>query len=123
MSDLPAAHRSSDSPVAGADPEAQSDQVFELAAEVFRLMSAPMRLRIISALCQGEKNVGELLRETKVQVIEEDASGTVNAVPSKFLERFDTLAQAHAELQHLCNFGSLDAQLISVPLPQAAASA
>ena len=63
MSDLPAAHRSSDSPVAGADPDAQSDQVFELAAEVFRLMSAPMRLRIISALCQGEKNVGELLRE------------------------------------------------------------
>ena len=63
MSDLPAAHRSSDSPVAGADPEAQSDQVFELAAEVFRLMSAPMRLRIISALCQGEKNVGELLRD------------------------------------------------------------
>jgi len=63
MSDLPAAHRSSDSTDAGADPEAQSDQVFELAAEVFRLMSAPMRLRIISALCQGEKNVGELLRD------------------------------------------------------------
>ena len=67
--------------------------------------------------------VGELLRETKVQVIEEGPGGTTNRVPSKFLERFDTLAQAHAELQHLCNFGSLDAQLISVPLPQAAASA
>jgi len=26
-------------------------------------MSAPMRLRIISALCHGEKNVGELLAE------------------------------------------------------------
>ena len=26
-------------------------------------MSAPIRLRIISALCQGEKNVGELLSE------------------------------------------------------------
>jgi ArsR family transcriptional regulator len=41
----------------------ESDQVFELAAEVFRVMSAPMRLKIISSLCNGEKNVGELLRE------------------------------------------------------------
>ena len=67
--------------------------------------------------------LGRLLRETKVQVIEEDASGTVNAVPSKFLERFDTLAQAHQELQHLCNFGSLDAKLVPVALPAAAAAA
>ncbi|MEI7782816.1 MAG: metalloregulator ArsR/SmtB family transcription factor [Betaproteobacteria bacterium] len=42
---------------------AQSDEVFEKAAEVFRLMAAPMRLRIISSLCQGEKNVSELLAE------------------------------------------------------------
>jgi ArsR family transcriptional regulator len=41
----------------------ESDEVFEKAAEVFRVMSAPMRLRIISALCNGEKNVGELLSE------------------------------------------------------------
>lgn len=41
----------------------QSEQVFSAAAETFRLMSAPMRLKIISALCQGEKNVGELLGE------------------------------------------------------------
>ena len=40
-----------------------SEEVFEKAAEVFRVMSAPMRLRIISALCNGEKNVGELLAE------------------------------------------------------------
>ena len=39
------------------------DQVFDRAAEIFRVMSAPMRLRIISALCHGEKNVGELLAE------------------------------------------------------------
>lgn len=39
----------------------KSEAVFEKAAEVFRVMSAPMRLRIISALCNGEKNVGELL--------------------------------------------------------------
>jgi len=39
------------------------DQVFELAAELFRVMSAPMRLKIISSLCGAEKNVGELLSE------------------------------------------------------------
>jgi DNA-binding transcriptional ArsR family regulator len=41
----------------------ESDEVFELAAEVFRVMSAPMRLKIISCLCNGEKNVTQLLEE------------------------------------------------------------
>ncbi|PIT74031.1 metalloregulator ArsR/SmtB family transcription factor [Limnohabitans sp. G3-2] len=41
----------------------ESEEVFDKAAELFRVMSAPMRLRIISALCNGEKNVGELLAE------------------------------------------------------------
>ena len=41
----------------------ESDQVFEQAAEVFRVMSAPMRLKIISSLCNGEKNVSQLLEE------------------------------------------------------------
>ena len=41
----------------------ESDQVFEIAAEIFRVMSAPMRLKIISSLCDGEKNVGQLLGE------------------------------------------------------------
>ena len=41
----------------------ESDQVFESAAEIFRVMSAPMRLKIISSLCNGEKNVGQLLVE------------------------------------------------------------
>ena len=45
------------------DSDLESDEVFELAAEVFRIMSAPMRLKIISALCNREKNVGELLAE------------------------------------------------------------
>ena len=41
----------------------ESEEVFEKAADLFRVMSAPMRLRIISALCNGEKNVGELLSD------------------------------------------------------------
>ena len=39
----------------------EPDQVFELAAEVFRVMSAPMRLKIISCRCDGEKIVSYLL--------------------------------------------------------------
>ena len=45
----------------GADGE--SDAVFGAAAELFRLLSTPTRLRIISALCLGEKNVSQLLHE------------------------------------------------------------
>ena len=46
-----------------AKPVTESDEVFELASEVFRIMAAPMRLKIISSLCNGEKNVGQLLSE------------------------------------------------------------
>ena len=42
-----------------------SDEVFEKAAEVFRVMSAPMRLRIIRAVCDSEKNVSQLLQEVQ----------------------------------------------------------
>ncbi len=41
--------------------ELEDDGVFESAAELFRAMAAPMRLKIISALCNGEKKVSELL--------------------------------------------------------------
>ncbi len=37
------------------------DHVFDKAAELFRVMSAPMRLKIISCLCDGEQNVSYLL--------------------------------------------------------------
>ncbi len=41
----------------------ESDQVFDSAAELFRLLSTPIRLKIISALCGQEKNVSQLLGE------------------------------------------------------------
>jgi DNA-binding transcriptional ArsR family regulator len=44
-------------------PPDDVQRVYELAAELFGLMAAPLRLRIISALCAGEKNVGALLAE------------------------------------------------------------
>ncbi|MBX3637866.1 MAG: ArsR family transcriptional regulator, partial [Rubrivivax sp.] len=41
----------------------ESDQVFASAAELFRLLATPIRLKIISALCGHEKNVSQLLHE------------------------------------------------------------
>ena len=38
-----------------------SDQVFSTAAELFGLLSAPVRLKIVCALSEGEKNVTQLL--------------------------------------------------------------
>jgi len=46
---------------AAASPNA--DAVFESVAELFGLLSTPVRLKIIGALCNGEKNVSQLLSE------------------------------------------------------------
>ncbi len=47
------------------DPAAgvEKGRVFELAAELFGILATPMRLRILSALCDKEKSVSELLQE------------------------------------------------------------
>ncbi len=39
------------------------DMVFESAAELFGLLSTPVRLKIISAVCNGERNVSDLLSQ------------------------------------------------------------
>ena len=51
------------SPTIADDEAARTDEVFERAAELFRVLSAPTRLKIISTLCAGEKNVGALLSQ------------------------------------------------------------
>ncbi len=43
--------------------QGEEDLVFESAAELFGLLSTPVRLKIISAVCQGERNVSELLAQ------------------------------------------------------------
>lgn len=46
------------------NPDTQNaDAVFESVAELFGLLSTPVRLKIIGALCHGEKNVSQLLGE------------------------------------------------------------
>ena len=39
------------------------DQVLQAVAELFSVLSTPIRLKIISAVCHGEKNVTELLSQ------------------------------------------------------------
>lgn len=39
------------------------DRMFDSVAELFSVLSTPIRLKIISAVCEGEKNVSELLSE------------------------------------------------------------
>lgn len=46
-----------------ASGQAERGRVFELAAELFAVLSTPMRLRVLSALCDREKSVSELLAE------------------------------------------------------------
>jgi DNA-binding transcriptional ArsR family regulator len=45
------------------DARTTDDRVFETVAELFGVLSAPIRLKIISAVCQSEKNVSELLAQ------------------------------------------------------------
>lgn len=45
---------------AATDPEGR---VFTLAAELFAVLATPIRLRILSAVCEREKSVSELLLE------------------------------------------------------------
>lgn len=59
MSDFsPSSPSSTDAPAA-----TNADAVFESVAELFALLSTPVRLKIIGALCNGEKNVSQLLSE------------------------------------------------------------
>ncbi|MEI8169453.1 MAG: metalloregulator ArsR/SmtB family transcription factor [Rhodoferax sp.] len=54
------------------------DEVFEKAAELFRVMSAPLRLKIISCLCEGEKNVSYLL--SKIDTTQPNMSQHLNTL-------------------------------------------
>jgi DNA-binding transcriptional ArsR family regulator len=45
------------------EEKSSEDQVFDSVAELFSVLSTPIRLKIISAVCQKEKSVSELLAE------------------------------------------------------------
>ncbi len=74
---MPPALRKTPAPAASAAAP-ETDEVYELAAEVFRVMSSPMRLKIISALCDGERNVSDLL--TRVPTTQPNMSQHLNTL-------------------------------------------
>lgn len=67
--------------------------------------------------------IAVLEQATRVRVVDETEPVTVNLVPSKFLEHFDSLAAARDALQALCRFGSVDVALQARALPVTTESA
>ncbi|KJK21254.1 ferredoxin [Burkholderiaceae bacterium 16] len=63
--------------------------------------------------------IAEMAYPVKVKVIEESSQDAasrqapaINYVPSKFLDKFDTLQEARDELKRLATFGSMDISLV-----------
>jgi hypothetical protein len=55
--------------------------------------------------------IAELTGDIKVRVIDETPPPIVNHVPSKFLEKFETVQDAFKELEHLTTFGHMETSL------------
>lgn len=60
-------------------------------------------------------HLAELLGDGHVEIIEEE--GGINRVPTKFLEAFDTLKEAKAEIDELITFGNLEVRLEKIDNP------
>ncbi|KOF52242.1 MULTISPECIES: hypothetical protein [unclassified Achromobacter] len=56
-------------------------------------------------------SIARLRGETRVVVTEETPPHVVNRVPTKFLEKFDSIEAARKELDHLTRFGSIETRL------------
>jgi DNA-binding transcriptional ArsR family regulator len=87
-------------------PTSTADQVYDEAADLFGLLSAPTRLRIVCALMDGERNVSELLEQ--VAVSQPNMSQHLGMLyRSGVLGRRRTGAQVyyrveHAQVRRLC---------------------
>lgn len=53
-----------------------------------------------------------LERDIKLVVTEDAPPHTVNRVPSKFLEKFESIEAARRELAHLTQLGSIQSELV-----------
>jgi hypothetical protein len=65
--------------------------------------------------------IAALEHDTKLRVVDEAPPPVLNLVPTKFLERFESVEAARRELEHLTVFGAMDTVLEAVPLPGEAA--
>ena len=83
-------------PVPGVEPRETWEYLF---------YGRPKAIFVIAELTEAKQTI-------KVRVIDEsggdESEPLINHVPTKFLERFDTLAAAHEALQKLAHFGSMD---------------
>ncbi len=59
--------------------------------------------------------IARLHGDTKLVVTEETPPYVVNRVPSKFLEKFESVEAARKELAHLTRFGSMESTLTLRP--------
>ncbi len=60
---------------------------------------------------KAEFVIAELAGDVRLRVIDEGEPPVLSEVPSKFLEKFDTVEAALRELRHLTAFGTMDAVL------------
>ena len=65
---------------------------------------------------RADYTIAQLTRPLKIKIVDEAGAELVNFVPSKFLEKFDTLTAARAQLHELASFGSMDIELRQVSL-------
>lgn len=71
--------------------------------------------------CKAIFQIAKLESEGTVTVTEADPPHIVNRVSTKFLEHFDTLEEAQAELNNLTHFGGLNVSLQPCDASEAAA--
>lgn len=58
--------------------------------------------------------IAELDDSIKIRIVEDEAPFSINDVPSKLFEKFDTLDEARAELNTLTHYGTMDIRLKKV---------
>ncbi len=56
--------------------------------------------------------IAEVIREVKIRIIDEGVPPVVNAVPSKFFPKFDTVEKARHELGQLAHAGPGNTRLV-----------
>jgi hypothetical protein len=61
--------------------------------------------------------IAQLDMPTRVRIVDETPPEVVNLVPTKFLEKFQTIEAARRQLEALAGSGGAQAALSQVPLP------
>jgi hypothetical protein len=61
--------------------------------------------------------IAALLRETRIEVVDETLPVTVSRIPSRHLKKYASVEDARRDLAHLARPGNPDVSLIRVDLP------